>query len=265
MKIICCDDEKNLLTYHKNMLLSMDEVSEVFDFSYAEDVLEFAKNNKDVDLAILDINLPVMNGIELAEKLKVLIPSIKIIFITGYSEYKTEATENGCSGYLTKPTNANEVKKELSFVMQEIKASNAEKVRVQCFGNFDLFINDKVVTFSLTKAKELLAYLVDKRGSTVSGGELCAVLWENNEDDGKNKNNLRHCWLSLKQALEPFGVQSILKKGWNCYGIDVNSFWCDAYEFEKGNVQVINSYKGEYMNQYSWAENSKSIFSKKTE
>lgn len=263
MKIICCDDEKNLLMYHKNLLLTMDEVSEVYDFSYAEDVLEFAETHKDVDLAILDINLPAMNGIELAERLKVLISSIKIIFITGYAEYKTEATENGCSGYLTKPTNANEIKKELAFVMQEIKTSAAEKIRVQCFGNFDLFIDQKLVTFGLSKSKELLAYLVDKRGSTVNGGELCAVLWENNEDDGKNKNNLRQCWLALKQTLESFGVQNMLKKGWNCYSIDVDAFWCDAYEFEKGNVQVINSYKGEYMNQYSWAENSKSIFSRK--
>lgn len=263
MKIICFDDEKNLLQYHKNLLLSMDDVTEVYDFSYAEDVLDFAEKNKDVNVAILDINLPVMNGIELAEKLKESIPDIRIIFITGYSEYKTEATKNGCSGYLTKPTNVNEIKKELAYVMQEIKASAAEKIRVQCFGNFDLFINQKLVTFSLSKAKELLAYLVDKRGSSVNGGELCAVLWENNEDDGKNKNNLRHCWMALKQTLESFGAQDMLKKGWNCYGIDVNAFWCDAYEFEKGDVKVINSYKGEYMNQYSWAENSKSIFCRK--
>ena len=251
--------------FHKNILLSIENVSEVFDFAYAEDVIEFAKSRQDIDVAILDINLPVINGIELAEKLKKLIPEIHIIFITGYPEYKSEAMEHGCSGYLTKPTNADEIKKELAFVMQNMKTAAAEKVRMQCFGNFDVFINDNPVVFNLTKAKELLAYLVDRRGSTVNGGELCAVLWENNDDDNKNKNNLRQCWMSLKQTLESAGADNVLKKGWNTYGIDIKTFWCDAYEFEKGNVQVINSYKGEYMNQYSWAENSKSIFSKKTE
>lgn len=263
MNILCCDDEKNLLMYHKKLLQSMEEVDEVFDFSYSEDVLEFVKERKDIDVAILDINLPVINGIELSQRLKQLVPSVKIIFITGYIEYKAEAMANGCSGYLTKPTNIAEIQKEISYVMKEINASVAEKIKIQCFGNFDLFIDDKLVIFNLSKAKELLAYLVDRRGSSVTGGELCAVLWENNADDSKNKNNLRHCWMSLKQTLENFGVQDIITKGWNCYGINPKSFWCDAYEFEKGNVAVINSYKGEYMNQYSWAENSKSIFSKK--
>ena len=148
--------------FHKNILLSMENVSEVFDFAYAEDVIEFAKSRQDIDVAILDINLPVINGIELAEKLKKLIPEIHIIFITGYPEYKSEAMENGCSGYLTKPTNADEIKKELAFVMQNMKTAAAEKVRMQCFGNFDVFINDNPVVFNLTKAKELLAYLVDR-------------------------------------------------------------------------------------------------------
>ena len=37
-------------------------------------------------------------------------------------------------------------------------------------------------------------------------------------------------------------------------GIDVSKLHCDLYEFLKGSVDAVNSYAGEYMNNYSWAE-----------
>lgn len=48
--------------------------------------------------------------------------------------------------------------------------------------------------------------------------------------------------------------ENILIKTWNNLALDVNKVKCDAYDFEKGDLVAINSFRGEYMANYSWAE-----------
>lgn len=254
MKIICCDDEKNLLNLHKTLLESIDGVEEVMAFSYPEDVLDHIATNKEADVAFLDINMPGMDGLELARRIKNSMPDIKIIFVTGYPEYKQEANESGCSGYLIKPASLNEIKKELEYAMHGSEAVVENRIKVHCFGNFEIFVDGVQVQFNLTKSKELLAYLIDRQGASVTGGEMCAILWEDEGGKESAKNYLRRCYKDLKDTLEAINAGDILVKGWNSYGVNPAAFWCDAYEFNKGNIQVINSYRGEYMSQYSWSD-----------
>ena len=50
-------------------------------------------------------------------------------------------------------------------------------VKVQCFGNFEVFVGGRPLSFKRSKSKELLAYLVDRNGATCTNGEMLAVLW----------------------------------------------------------------------------------------
>ena len=50
-------------------------------------------------------------------------------------------------------------------------------VKIQCFGNFEIFVNGRTLAFKRSKSKELLAYLVDRNGATCTNGEMLAVLW----------------------------------------------------------------------------------------
>ena len=52
--------------------------------------MEYARENP-VEAAFLDIEMPVMNGLVLAQKLRELIPGIVIIFVTGYEQYAMDA------------------------------------------------------------------------------------------------------------------------------------------------------------------------------
>ena len=54
-------------------------------------------------MALLDIDMPSMNGIELAAKIKMLRPEVSVIFLTGYSQYALDAFNVHASGYLLKP------------------------------------------------------------------------------------------------------------------------------------------------------------------
>ena len=53
---------------------------------------------------------------------------------------------------------------------------------MQCFGNFEVFVDGKVLHLKPEKMKELLAYLVDCKGALCSNAEIIAALWEDNAD-----------------------------------------------------------------------------------
>ena len=50
------------------------------------------------------------------------------------------------------------------------------------------------------------------------------------------------------------GAESVLVKGWNAYGVDCSLIDCDYLDYLKGDSTAVNSFIGEYMIQYSWAE-----------
>lgn len=116
-----------------------------------------------------------------------------------------------------------------------------------------MFIDGKPFNgFKYKKTKELFAYLVNKKGISVNGNEIIAALWE--EDSESKKAYLRNIWADLKHTFEELKLEGVLLKGNNSYSVDQNSFWCDFYEYEKGNLEVGDYFKKRYMEQYSWSE-----------
>ncbi|QEE14371.1 ATP-binding protein [Promethearchaeum syntrophicum] len=75
----------------------------------------FKKKYHELDLVILDINLPGMNGVELYYKIKEISPKISVLFITGYSEYKIPNPDRFDLGILTKPFSLNELARKLDY------------------------------------------------------------------------------------------------------------------------------------------------------
>ena len=66
----------------------------------------------------------------------------------------------------------------------------------------------------------------------------------------------------MKKSLRLYGIEDILIKSWNHLAIDVSKIRCDAYDFEKGDISAINSFHGEYLSNYSWAEFTTGKYSK---
>ena len=104
------------------------------------------------------------------------------------------------------------------------------------------------------KAKELLAYLVDRKGAGVTMGELSAVLWEEGPDTLSRQSNLRNLISDLRKTLCDVGAEGILLKTRNTIAIDADAVDCDYYDFLRHIPYAVNRYQGEYMSQYSWAE-----------
>jgi YesN/AraC family two-component response regulator len=66
-----------------------------------------------------------MTGVKLAKELKRVNPKMNIIFVTGFSDYATDAMSLHASGYIMKPVNQEKVERELSRVQSEIDAKQA--------------------------------------------------------------------------------------------------------------------------------------------
>lgn len=247
MKILLVDDEKLQLIRLEESVKKVLLDSEIFSYTNPTKALE---ENKDTifDIAFLDIEMPMMNGIMLAKALKSINPKINIIFVTAYDHYALDALKLRASGYVFKPVNANKIKSEVEGLRYPVTLEVHNKLQVKCFGNFEVFVNKEPLKFSYSKSKEVFAYLVDREGSAINVNELNAVLWE--ED---HKSYLRNLISDIQKTLKEAGVEDVFYKRHNeCY-IDPDKIDCDAYEYKKNNPDAIRLYRGEYMIQYSWA------------
>ena len=237
MKIIMIDDEKLALYELQEILMEHCPDAEVNCFTETAPAIEFLKNN----------------ACELAVELKDICSGINIIFVTGYSQYAVDAFSLNASGYILKPAQTESVLNALRNLRNPI-LTKPSKLFVRCFGNFEVFYNDTPLVFKRSKAKELFAYLVDLNGASCSANELCAVLWEDAVDSHSLKSNLRNIVLELNRILDDCNAKDVFIHRKNFYAVDKTKLDCDYFKFLDGDMDAVNSYRGEYMNQYSWAE-----------
>ena len=247
MKILLVDDEDLQLLRLVNTVKKVVPVDAEL-FSYNNPVKAFDENkDKKIDIAFLDIEMPVLSGVQLAKKLKAINPQINIIFVTAYNNYALDAYNIHASGYVMKPVNEEKLKKELDGLRYEINIKPTKVLQVKCFGNFEIFHDGTPLKFHRQKSKELFAYLVDREGAAVNVNELNAVLWEEDK-----KSYFRNLIADIQTTLKNVNAEDVFIKRHNeCY-IDVDKVDCDAYEYKKGNPNAVRMYRGEYMIQYSW-------------
>ena len=156
------------------------------------------------------------------------------------------------SGYLTKPVSVERIKAELSNLRYPMPGGNdANRLKAQCFGQFEVFFNNKPIKFARSKTKEMLAYLIDKRGAMVSVKELSQALF--GEDKG---SYIRNLVADLTQALKELNIEDIFVKRFNSYGVDSSLISCDYYDYLKGEPYAVKAYRGSYMEQYSWKKSA---------
>ena len=254
MTILLIDDEPLALEMLKDSVAEACPDAVLHPFLKTSEALAFLQANP-VDIAFLDIQMRGMSGLEMAVKCKQLYPKINLIFATGYDSYAIDAMTMHASGYIMKPITAEKVKKELMNLRHPLQSRPGTKLQVKCFGNFDVCLPDGTpLQFARAKSKELLAYLVDCHGAAVTTKQIASVLWEDRPYDRTLKNYVATVVKALKDALRDVGAEDILIKTHNHLAVDVQKFKCDSYDFEKWDVAAINSFRGEYMADYSWAE-----------
>jgi len=114
MKTLIVDDEKLALSRLKR-LLKDEGVSDVVECSSPIDAIKEVAKQK-FDIAFLDISMPTMTGLELANTILDISPQTFIVFQTAYEEHALEAFKSGAVDYLLKPISQDTVKNSLSKI-----------------------------------------------------------------------------------------------------------------------------------------------------
>lgn len=254
MNILLIDDEPLALEMLKDSVAEACPDAVLHPFLKTSEALAFLHENP-VDIAFLDIQMRGMTGLEMAVKCKQLYPKINLIFATGYDSYAIEAMTMHASGYIMKPITAEKVRKELMNLRHPLTNRPGAKLRVKCFGNFDVTLPDGTsLQFSRAKSKELLAYLVYRKGTPCSVRELAATLFEDSAYDRKQQVYLQKIISSMMQTLKQHDLASIVHKRYNSIALDPTVLDCDYYRFLELDPGAINAYTGEFLSQYPWAE-----------
>ena len=248
MKIIAVDDEKIAL---QGLLASIQKAApnaEIFGFRSTGDAVAHMENDP-CDIAFLDIEMKGMNGVEVAEKLIAINPNVNIIFATGFGSYRDVAFDMHASGYLIKPITTESVKRELEHLRHPVIAK--KRLKLLTFGNFEALYDEKPLKFKYQKTKEMLAYIVDRKGAMCSTDEIIAVIFE---DDSDHKAYYQRIRSDLLTTFSAVGCESLILQQKGMLGLDTKEVDCDYYDYLNGKSTLKKLYHGEYMAQYSFAE-----------
>lgn len=190
LHILLVEDEPKIArALHDQLKEKGFTVDLAFDGQVAEKM--FQQNN--YSLIILDINLPIKNGLELCEQFRRKNKNVPIIMLTALGEIqdKLEAFELGADDYLVKPFNFNELLARIKVFVKRTDVNDLFSEVLQV-ADLEIDVPQKSVSRGGKKiqlsAKEylLLELLTRSKGRVVSKQEIAEKVWDLNFDTGTN-------------------------------------------------------------------------------
>lgn len=129
-------------------------------------------------------------------------------------------------------------------------------VTIRTFGYFDVFVEGRPIAWRSQKSKELFALLVDRRGGFISSEEAISFLWEDEPVNPVTLSRYRKVALRLKNILEEYGISHVVEAVDGKRRIVTEKVKCDLYDYLSGREEAIPLFKGSYLSNYSWGENT---------
>ena len=248
MRVLCADADSSVLKKTVKICEEMPYIDEVYCASDGKELSTFLKKNAP-EIIIADTSF----GMDVYKKIKKEHPESALILLAEDASDALEALYIHVSGFVLKPLEKRRLVAELEYASTHLKPVE-DHIRFRTFGNFDLFVDGEIIVFARSRAKELLAYLVDRQGAGVTRSEAFSAMWEDEEYDRRMQKQFDVVVRSMKQTLEEAGVSDVLEMKRGTLRILPEKVNCDMYRFLEGDEEVIRSYRGEYMSAYPWAE-----------
>ena len=266
LKIAAVDDEIHVLERFERMILEYKDVELCGLFETGEALLSYLKEQP-LDVVFLDIEMPGLNGLELSAKMLDLYEHMDIVFVTAFNQYAVEAFEVQAVDYLLKPLTEKRLGKTVHRLLKKKRViHHHEQPFIQCIGDFEVFMNQEALVWKNSKAKEILAFLVQKGGVAVNWEKIADAIWPEYNVE-KAHTNLHATMYLLRKRLAEVGISEILESGRGNYRIIKDKVTCDLYQLEalikcnqmkrKEDVSMFESFKQKgYMEAsgYGWAQ-----------
>ena len=278
IRAIIVDDEKPAIDKLCKMVNEAESVTVLGTFLDPRKALDFVKDNQ-VELAFLDVEMPHIDGLALAESIMDIAPSINIVFVTAFSEYAVDAFRIHAIDYLLKPVENIRLLESINRITKLAAPAQTDNViEATCFGAFRICVGGKEIKFRTAKAEELLACLIDCCGEPIHRNRITDLFWS--DYDGDRALVLFNTTLHyLKKAFLNHGVKLKVHHSRGAYSLDMKQVVCDAIEFENTiksadgisgqNIckyeEAIKLYKGNYLeqNEYEWCIQKRQLFTEK--
>ncbi|WP_273123668.1 response regulator [Bacillus weihaiensis] len=280
MKVILIDDEILALDYLELQINKLNNLEVVGKFTHI-DLKEKSSLLKELDVVFLDIEMPKITGIELAERILEINPRISIIFVTAYAHYAVEAFDLDALDYVLKPVDLERLKKTIKrieskkYYQMPLPKKTNTVLKINVSSELSFYIEEdkpELITWRTTKTQELFLYLLHHRHNTVRKSELIELLWpELNQD--KAYSQLYTAIYHVRKSLKKYNDYFIIKNIGEGYNLTTKQVLIDLIEWEDKistmsliNNQTINEYesimslyKGSYLQAYNylWAENER--------
>ena len=251
MRAIIVDDEKLMIRKFTRLTEDIRDLKIVGTFDNSEEAENYVAANP-VEAAFLDIELPEINGVELAKRLRTLRDDIMIVFITAYDEYIHDANEINGDHYIIKPY----TKTTLENVMKKLRLLSVRQrkdIYIQTFGRFMVWKEGAPVKLT-GKAKEILALVVTRRGKEISNEEIYNTIWEGRPYSNAYMSVYYNALRRLKNALHDAGIEGLLASTTRGQTVNTSLFDCDYYAWQDKNADSRDLFEGEFMSEYSWGE-----------
>ncbi len=187
MKLLIVDDEP-IVRRGIRMLVNLDAlgITELFEAKNGEEGLRLFEENKP-ELVLLDINMPGMNGLTLASKMKEISHMAKIAMITGYDyfDYAREALRIGVQDYILKPVSKDDITRVLEKLISSYKQQKKQEEALSVVSELNAERSELYDESYKVKIKDLidaelknpdlnLSFLADELG--LSSGYLSSLI-----------------------------------------------------------------------------------------
>ncbi|WCR25314.1 response regulator [Paenibacillus thiaminolyticus] len=276
MRAILIDDEYLALAYLNDLLAETGKM--VIGGTY-QDPKRALKEMEEIapDVVFLDIDMPEMTGIELAERIQSLLPATQIVFITAYDHYAVKAFELNAIDYLLKPVEVGRLTSTLERLAERAamtaQAKKQASIRmIRCFQNLHIEFENpsqKPIRWRTSKAQELFAYLLHHRGRQVRKEILLELLWPD-MNAKKGYAQLYTAIYQVRKALEPYLDQMKIINCEDSYMLVLQDAVIDCVQWEQETEalppvgqdtilayrELLQQYSGDYLADcsYLWAE-----------
>lgn len=172
MKICICDDEKDFIHNFQLLLEQYFKKRKTIHhfnfFENEEDLLSYLDSQNDIDILFLDIKFQTYSGIEIAEKIRAINPSVILIFLTAFPEYALSGYKVKAFDYLVKPLSYTQLENVLDRAISELTSNKNNFLVVKDSGNI-FKIKFSEIVYIETYNRNILFHLTSR--SEITGHE----------------------------------------------------------------------------------------------
>ena len=204
IRVLLADDHQVLLDGFISIFEGIEDVEVVGAVKNGQEVLDFLEENQ-VDVLLLDINMPVLNGVETCKKVTRKHPNVKVLALSMYDQqsYLKRMVQHGASGYLLKDDSAEEIEKAIRVVTQgERYVSSQLQDRLT---SIDFLARQNKTVFTVSQREKEVLELLSQGFTDQEIGDKLFILFHTVKTHRKHllsKFNAKNSAELIKKALE---------------------------------------------------------------